>query len=160
MYIKGKHEIVKEKLWIAVGTLAGIYAIAWAAAKKYTEPDCIDFDNPYIHPYTVASSPALTSGTEGFGGRVGGGQSGVSNTYEAYIKPALDKVLSFGGLVILSPLYLMLGVAIYLDDPGTIFFTQKRVGKGGTYFMLHKFRTMKMSTPHDVPTHELKTPET
>ena len=79
--------------------------------------------------------------------------------YETVIKRLLDIVLSFGGLVILSPLYAGLCIAIYFDDPGSIFFKQKRVGKNKQYFQLHKFRSMKMSTPHDVPTHMLDNPE-
>jgi len=83
--------------------------------------------------------------------------------YKKWGKRFLDIVLSLGGLVCLSWLYLILAVAIYVDDPGPIFFTQKRVGrkKNGeiTYFKLHKFRSMKMSTPHDMPTHLLENPE-
>lgn len=79
--------------------------------------------------------------------------------YETVIKRLLDIVLSFGGLVVLSPVYLVLIVSIYIDDPGPIFFKQKRVGKDKQYFQLHKFRSMKMSTPHDVPTHMLDNPE-
>lgn len=52
-----------------------------------------------------------------------------------------------------------IGIAIVIDDPGPIFFAQKRVGKNKQYFRLHKFRSMKMSTPHDVPTHMLENPE-
>ncbi|MGF0019754.1 sugar transferase [Sporofaciens sp. SGI.106] len=83
-------------------------------------------------------------------------QAGV---YEKYIKRGLDVILSFGGLVILSPVFLILAVAIYIDDPGPILFTQKRTGKNKQYFKLHKFRSMKMSTPHDKPTHMLENPE-
>ena len=79
--------------------------------------------------------------------------------YEKYIKRGLDVLLSFGGLVVLSPVFLILAVAIYIDDPGPILFTQKRVGKNKQYFKLHKFRSMKMSTPHDKPTHMLENPE-
>lgn len=79
--------------------------------------------------------------------------------YEKRIKCVIDRSLSFFGLIILSPLFVVLSIAIYIDDPGTILFTQKRVGKNKTYFKLHKFRTMKMSTPHDVPTHMLENPE-
>ena len=63
------------------------------------------------------------------------------------------------GLIILSPVYLIIAVMIYLDDPGPIFFCQKRVGKDKRFFRLHKFRSMKMSTPHDVPTHQLADPD-
>ena len=79
--------------------------------------------------------------------------------YEECIKRGLDIILSFGGLVVLSPVFLVLAVAIYIDDPGPILFTQKRIGKNKQYFKLHKFRSMKMCTPHDKPTHMLENPE-
>ena len=79
--------------------------------------------------------------------------------YENIVKRVLDVILSFGGLVILSPVYLALILAIVIDDPGPVLFTQKRVGRNKRYFKLHKFRSMKMSTPHDVPTHMLENPE-
>ena len=79
--------------------------------------------------------------------------------YEKYVKRGLDIALSFGGLVALSPVLLGLSVAIYIDDPGPILFTQKRIGKNKQYFKLHKFRSMKMCTPHDKPTHMLDNPE-
>ena len=79
--------------------------------------------------------------------------------YEKYIKRALDIVLSFGGLVVLFPVYLGISLAIVIDDPGPVLFTQKRMGKNKKYFKLHKFRSMKMCTPHDVPTHMLDNPE-
>ena len=79
--------------------------------------------------------------------------------YEKYIKRGLDILLSFGGLVVLSPVFLILAIAIYIDDPGPILFTQKRTGKNKQYFKLHKFRSMKMCTPHDKPTHMLENPE-
>ena len=82
-----------------------------------------------------------------------------AGVYEKYIKRGLDVILSFGGLVVLSPVFLILAVAIYIDDPGPILFTQKRLGKNKQYFKLHKFRSMKMSTPHDKPTHMLENPE-
>lgn len=79
--------------------------------------------------------------------------------YEKHIKRAIDVVLSFGGLVVLSPIYLGISLAIIIDDPGPVLFTQKRMGQNKQYFKLHKFRSMKMSTPHDVPTHMLDNPE-
>ena len=79
--------------------------------------------------------------------------------YGNIVKRFLDILLSFAGLVILSPLFLLLSILIVIDDPGPVFFDQKRVGKNKQYFRLHKFRSMKMSTPHDVPTHMLKNPE-
>lgn len=83
----------------------------------------------------------------------------VPGFYEKYVKRGIDIVLSFGGLVILSPLYGIISLAIIIDDPGPVLFTQKRLGKNKEYFKLHKFRSMKMSTPHDVPTHMLENPD-
>lgn len=79
--------------------------------------------------------------------------------YDRYVKRTLDILLSFGGLVLLSPVFLGFAIAIKIDDPGPVFFTQKRLGQDKKFFKLHKFRTMKMSTPHDVPTHMLADPE-
>lgn len=79
--------------------------------------------------------------------------------YDRIVKRCIDLLLSFLGLVILSPVFLILCITIVMDDPGPIFFAQKRVGKNKQYFRLHKFRSMKMSTPHDVPTHMLEKPE-
>ena len=79
--------------------------------------------------------------------------------YEKHVKRVIDIILSFGGLVVLSPLLVGIAIAIKIDDPGPILFTQKRVGKNKEYFKLHKFRSMKMVTPHDTPTHMLENPE-
>ena len=79
--------------------------------------------------------------------------------YEKKIKRAIDVLLSFGGLVVLSPVFAIIALAIKIEDPGSVLFTQKRVGQNKRYFKLHKFRSMKMSTPHDVPTHQLENPE-
>ena len=79
--------------------------------------------------------------------------------YEKIIKRIFDAVLSFGGLVLLSPVFLFLSLWIVIDDPGPVLFTQKRLGKDKQYFKLHKFRSMKMCTPHDKPTHMLENPE-
>ena len=79
--------------------------------------------------------------------------------YEKYVKRGLDIILSFMGMVILSPIYLFLAIWILIDDPGPVLFTQKRIGKDKQYFKLHKFRSMKMCTPHDRPTHMLENPE-
>lgn len=79
--------------------------------------------------------------------------------YEKHVKRAIDVVLSFGGLVVLSPIFAAIALAIKIEDPGPVLFIQKRVGQNKRYFKLHKFRSMKMSTPHDVPTHQLVNPE-
>ncbi len=82
-----------------------------------------------------------------------------SSFYEKYVKRGMDLLISFGGLVILSPIMGVIALAIKIEDPGPILFTQKRMGKNKQYFKLHKFRSMKMCTPHDVPTHMLENPE-
>lgn len=78
--------------------------------------------------------------------------------YEKRIKRVIDFILSLGGLVLFVPLYIILAIAIYIDDPGPILFAQKRIGQNKKYFYLHKFRSMKVSTPPDVPTHLLENP--
>ncbi len=79
--------------------------------------------------------------------------------YDRFWKRVIDITLSALGLIVLSPIFLLICAAICIDDPGPIFFIQKRIGQNKKYFKLHKFRTMKMSTPHDVPTHMLNDPE-
>lgn len=79
--------------------------------------------------------------------------------YEKYIKRGLDVVLSFGGMVVLSPVYAVTAFAIKCDDPGPVIFHQKRVGQDKRYFKLSKFRSMKLDTPKNVPTHMLDNPD-
>lgn len=75
--------------------------------------------------------------------------------YRKYGKRMLDLILSACGIVVLAPIYLLIAAAIKLDDPGPVFFRQKRVGIHKTHFDILKFRTMRMDTPHDIPTHLL-----
>lgn len=79
--------------------------------------------------------------------------------YQKYAKRLIDLLLSACAIVVLSPVYLLICVAIVADDPGPVFFRQKRVGIHKTHFLILKFRTMKVSTPKDVPTHLLENPE-
>lgn len=88
-----------------------------------------------------------------------GETSHTPSFYENYVKRCLDVLLSFGGLILLSPVFLVLSLWIIIDDPGPVFFTQKRIGRDKQYFRLHKFRSMRMCTPHNVPTHMLENPE-
>ena len=76
-----------------------------------------------------------------------------------YIKYALDFTVSALGLIILAVPMLVLMLVIKIDDPGPVFFRQKRIGKDQKTFFMLKFRTMKTSTPKDTPTHLLKNPE-
>ena len=79
--------------------------------------------------------------------------------YRTFFKRLLDIILSGCAIVILSPLLLIIAVAIKIDDPGPVLFRQKRVGIHKTHFSIMKFRTMKMDTPRDTPTHLLENPE-
>ncbi len=83
--------------------------------------------------------------------------------YKNIIKRLIDLALSGVGIVVLALPMLIISIAIKIDDPGPVLFKQKRVGKKKngeiTYFMIWKFRSMKMSTPHDTPTHLLENPD-
>lgn len=79
--------------------------------------------------------------------------------YKKFFKRLLDIILSFLGLIVLSWLYLVIVIAIKIDDPGPAIFFQNRVGIHKKLFKVYKFRSMKMSTPHDIPTHQLENPE-
>ena len=79
--------------------------------------------------------------------------------YNKFFKRLIDIVLSGCGILVLSPVYLIVALAIKIDDPGPVFFRQKRVGIHKTHFNILKFRTMKMETPKDTPTHLLQNPE-
>lgn len=74
-------------------------------------------------------------------------------------KRMIDFILSLAGLIVLSPVFLILIVAIKIDSKGPILFTQKRIGKGKSYFNILKFRTMRIDAPKDTPTHLLSNPE-
>lgn len=78
--------------------------------------------------------------------------------YKTFVKRLIDIILSFIGIIVLIPIFIIVGIVIYVDDPGPIFFKQKRVGKNKSTFWLHKFRSMKVKTP-DIPTHLLDNPE-
>ncbi|EGD39182.1 sugar transferase [Streptococcus sanguinis] len=76
-----------------------------------------------------------------------------------FFKRTLDIVLSFLGMIVLSPFFLLLVLAIKLDSKGPVLFKQKRVGLHKKHFYILKFRTMRIDTPKDTPTHLLKNPE-
>lgn len=84
---------------------------------------------------------------------------GVKRMMYLKIKRMVDIVLSLIGLIVLSPIFLILIVAIKLDSKGPVLFKQKRVGIHKTHFNILKFRTMRIDTPKDTPTHLLENPE-
>ena len=75
------------------------------------------------------------------------------------IKRTMDFMMALLGMIFLSPVFLILIIAIKLDSRGPVFFRQKRVGIHKTHFNILKFRTMRIDTPKDMPTHLLKNPE-
>lgn len=79
--------------------------------------------------------------------------------YRNGLKRIVDFCLSFIGLIVLSPVLLLLIIAIKLDSKGPIIFQQKRVGKNKVHFNIYKFRTMKVDTPKEMPTHLLENPD-
>lgn len=72
------------------------------------------------------------------------------------VKRLLDIILSVIGIVVLSPLLIIISICIKLTSKGPVFFKQRRIGKNKTEFTIYKFRTMRSDTPHNMPTHMLK----
>ena len=79
--------------------------------------------------------------------------------YRKFGKRAIDLVLSGLGSIVVAVVTLAIAIAIKIDDPGPVFYRQKRVGIHKSHFEILKFRTMKMNTPKDTPTHLLENPE-
>ena len=75
-----------------------------------------------------------------------------------FIKRGADVVLSLLALICLSPVYLLVALAVKLTSPGPVLFRQKRVGRGGRLFTIYKFRTLRTDTPRDTATHLLQDP--
>ncbi|ELA87011.1 sugar transferase [Enterococcus faecium] len=79
--------------------------------------------------------------------------------YKDGLKRGIDLLLSLAGIIVLSPILLILCLAIKIDSKGPVIFKQKRVGKNKTHFYIYKFRTMKVDTPKETPTHLLSNPD-
>lgn len=79
--------------------------------------------------------------------------------YKRFFKRMIDVFISFFGIVFLALPMLVIALAIKIDSKGPILFKQKRVGKNKKLFNILKFRTMRIDTPHDAPTHELQDPK-
>ena len=164
-----------------------LFIILKIVALIRRESPNIDDENPYLHTElatqvlpaemagyvssaadsVTASALSASSGTTSSVSvsvsmsdqKIGHDDHDCVGAYVRFFKPLFDILLSFFGLLILSPIFLLIIVAIKIDDPGPVFFMQKRVGKDKYFFMLHKFRSMAMNTPHDMPTHLLANPE-
>ncbi|MGR5953837.1 sugar transferase [Bacillus paranthracis] len=79
--------------------------------------------------------------------------------YKLYLKRIIDFTIALIGLIILSPIILILILCIKVDSKGPVLFKQRRIGKGKKEFYILKFRTMRIDTPKDTPTHLLENPE-
>ena len=140
-----KRRKIEKGIIALIALFAGLLLV-----KRLTRRSKYDAENDKIRASRRAAA-----------GESAGGEAGRSSRtyYDLYVKRGLDVGLSFLGMIVLAPVYLLIAAAIYIDDPGPVIFTQKRLGIGRTFFDVHKFRTMKLATPHDVPTHLLKDPE-
>ncbi|MBO5066593.1 MAG: sugar transferase [Clostridia bacterium] len=78
--------------------------------------------------------------------------------YKKFIKRGLDILLATVGIIVLAVPMGLIALAIKIDSKGHVFFKQKRVGLGKEHFEILKFRTMRVDTPKDVPTHQLSDP--
>lgn len=85
-------------------------------------------------------------------------KKGVTGLYKG-IKRILDIVLTILSAPLTIPMLALLALAIRIDTPGSVFFKQKRVGRNRSHFEIYKFRTMRIDTPRDTPTHLLESPE-
>ncbi|CVH76446.1 Undecaprenyl phosphate N,N'-diacetylbacillosamine 1-phosphate transferase [Clostridiales bacterium CHKCI006] len=79
--------------------------------------------------------------------------------YKHFFKRCLDLILSIIGLILLSPLFIIICIWIKCDSKGPVFFKQKRVGRNKKLFGIYKFRTMYTDTPSEMPTHLLNDPD-
>lgn len=144
-------------LLIVLISLICVYIALRVLASVRSEYKNIDDNNPYLHPEVAYD--VLPDDMAEYANNMPNPPDRRVGVYERLFKRFLDSIVSFFGLIILSPLFLALIIAIKIDDPGPAFFTQNRIGKDNRFFSLHKFRSMKMSTPHDTPTHLLECPE-
>ena len=149
-------------LLIIVGLFVLMYVVAIikrpGSRYKGVPAEQNPMQGKYVKFVSDESEPENADGVRGHLEAVGA-SSHVPGFYERVVKRELDLILSFCGLVVLSPVFLILSLWIKIDDPGPVLFKQKRIGKDKQYFALHKFRSMKMNTPHNVPTHMLENPE-
>ena len=157
---------IKKIIGVSMAAIGAVFVGMSILAKKKKPSSVYEDDRDQKNPFegkTVVlvedeNDKENADGVKGHLEAVGDSEYNPS-FYEKHVKRAIDIVLSFGGLVVLSPVFAAIALAIKIEDPGPVLFTQKRVGQNKRYFKLHKFRSMKMSTPHDVPTHQLENPE-
>ena len=164
MSINGKKvkKFIKISAVLLGITFIGMFGIALKKKKSSAYEDAPEEKNPMEGKRVIfVEDDREEENADGVRGHLEAvGESDYKpSIYDKYVKRAVDIILSFGGLVILAPVFAAIALAIKIEDPGPVLFTQKRVGQNKKYFKLHKFRSMKVSTPHDVPTHMLDNPE-
>lgn len=160
-----KHKI-KKFITLAASVTGVAYGIMSILARKKKKSSVYEDDlyetNPFEGKKVVfVENDSDKENADGVKGHLEaiGDSDYMPGFYDRYVKRWFDVVISFFGLLILSPVFAIVAIAIKVEDPGPVLFTQKRVGQNKKYFKLHKFRSMKMSTPHDVPTHMLDNPD-
>lgn len=156
---------VKKSIAVAGAALGTTFLIMRHIAKKQNEENKYADSaqqNPLYHKRVVfvenPDEPKNADGKHGHLEAVGDIEH-TPTFYEKYVKRGLDIVLSFGGMLVLSPVIGVTSLAIKTEDPGSPFFKQKRIAQGNGYFDIIKLRSMKLSTPADVPTHMLENPQ-
>ena len=160
-----KKRIIKQTVIALTATYMVLNLVAKAKKRDSIYADEPDQQNPMEGKSVIftedESEPENADGKKGHLTATGESKTSTRHQsfYERCVKRTIDKTISFAGLVLLSPVMASIALAIKIEDPGPVIFTQKRVGLDKQYFKLHKFRSMKMSTPHDVPTHKLEKPE-
>ena len=154
---------VKNGLVLISSLVSIAFAIMSIIAKKQRDNDIYlndpDEQNPLYKKRVIFieddNDPENADGKRGHLEAVG--DSDYEPTfYEKYVKRIIDVILSFGGLIVFAPVYAVTAIAIKIDDPGPVFFKQKRIAQGNGFFELIKFRSMSVNTPDNVPTHMLK----
>lgn len=154
--------IMKILLMIIIVSFAVLSIIAFAKKSnsiyEYDQAEQNQFEGKMVAFIPDDNDPENADGVKGHLVSIGNAKP-RKGFYSSIVKRVLDIILSFLGIIVLSPFFVGISLAIYADDPGPVIFTQKRVGENKRFFKLHKFRSMKMATPHDVPTHMLDNPE-
>lgn len=147
-----------KKASIATGAVLGATYVVMRHIAKKQYPQSIYADqpeeqNPMEGRKVVfvedSNDPVNADGKQGHLEAVAN-STHIPTFYEKYVKRGFDVILSFGGLIVLSPVYAVTALAIKIDDPGPVLFKQKRVGTDKSYFQLMKFRSMSVNTPNIV----------
>ncbi len=145
-----------KKAAIATGALLGTTYLVMRHIAKKQQPKSVYADQPEEQNPMEGmkaifveneNDPENADGKQGHLEAVGKAKH-YPTFYEKYIKRGMDIVLSFGGLVVLAPVYAITALAIKVDDPGPVIFKQKRVAQNKGYFQLLKFRSMSVNTPN------------